>query len=145
MPRGFNGRLNRLYALRDAYDIAVTNANEPRSNDQVRRTGVRLARCQRQFNLELSNHRRIAAHSGTPLGVATQVPTTSPQFLGLLLEEHRQVVNGQRDLGAGIQELIATQRELVAVQTQLLGACLGIMGHMGIMVCPHLSRSYSAC
>lgn len=61
-------------------------------------TGVKLARCQRAFNLELADHRRIAAHSGTPVGLPTQVPTTSPQFLGLILTEQRRIADALEQL-----------------------------------------------
>lgn len=86
-----NGRLNRLYTLRGLYEAAVANAGVPRNDAAVRATGVKLARCQRQFNLELTSRRRTAAHTGTPMGVATQVPTTAPQFLGLILVEQRRI------------------------------------------------------
>ena len=49
---------------------------------------MKLTRTQRAFNLEFSHLRRVTAHLGTPISVPTQVPTTTPQILGLLLAEH---------------------------------------------------------
>lgn len=106
MPDAFNGRLNRLYILRARYDAAVLAAATPKTDAQVIKSGVKLARCQRQFNLELANYRRNAAHTGTPVGVATQVPTTSPQFLGLILAE-------QRRIAAALEQLVAHAARLV--------------------------------
>ncbi|KAJ4294412.1 hypothetical protein N0V90_008102 [Kalmusia sp. IMI 367209] len=89
-----NGRLNRLYELRDRYRVAVANVPATaarRTDPEIQARGVKFARAQKQFNLELANRRRVTAHSGTPMGLATQVPTTSPQFLGLILQEQRRV------------------------------------------------------
>jgi hypothetical protein len=66
-----NGRLNRLYQLRARYDAAVTTANVPRTDAGVIAAGVKLARCQRQFNLELANRRRVAAYTRTSVRVPT--------------------------------------------------------------------------
>ena len=66
---------------------------------------MKFARAQKQFNLELANRRRVAAHTGTPIGVATQVPTTSPQFLGLILHEQRRVASALKAL-AGLVPLL---------------------------------------
>jgi hypothetical protein len=104
-----NGRLNRVYQLRGRYNTAVDNANTPRTDAAVIAAGVKLARCQRQFNLELANHRRVAAHTGTPLGVPTQVPTTTPQFLGLILVEQRRIA--------------AALEQLVSHAARMVGAC----------------------
>jgi hypothetical protein len=107
VPQDLNGRLNRLYRLRSAYDAAVTAANTPKTDAAVIKTGVKLARCQRQFNLELANRRRIASHTGTPLGVATQVPTTSPQFLGLILVEQRRIASALEQLVAHAARMVS--------------------------------------
>jgi hypothetical protein len=101
-----NGRLNRLYQLRARYDAAVTAANVPRTDAGVIAAGVKLARCQRQFNLELANRRRVAAHTGTPVGVPTQVPTTSPHYLGLILVE-------QRRIAAALEQLVGHAARMV--------------------------------
>ena len=85
------GKLNRLYRLRSRYDIAVSKSENPRISAAVLGTGVKLARCQRQFNLELATRRRTAAHTGTPVGVPTQVPKTSADFLSLILVEQRRI------------------------------------------------------
>jgi hypothetical protein len=101
-----NGRVNRLYRLKAAYDQAVTDAATPQTNAAVIATGVKLARCQRQFNLELAHYRRIAAHSGTPVGVPTQVPTTTPQFLSLILVE-------QRKIAAALEQIVGHAARMV--------------------------------
>jgi hypothetical protein len=106
VPTVVNGRVNRLYRLRAAYDAAVTAAATPRTDAEVIATGVKLARAQRQFNVELTDRRRVAAHSGTPMGVSTQVPTTSPQFLGLILAE-------QRRIAAALEQLVAHAARMV--------------------------------
>jgi hypothetical protein len=98
VPKAINGRLNRLYSLRGLYDAAIVAAADPKVDALVIRAGVKLARCQRQFNLELSNRRRVAAHTGTPLGVPTQVPTPTPQFLGLILVEQRRIAGALEQL-----------------------------------------------
>lgn len=108
-----NGRLNRLYALRRAYDTAVTNAAVPRTNAAVIAAGVKLARCQRQFNLELSSRRRTAAHTGTPMGVPTQVPTTSPQFLSLILVEQRRIASALEQIVGHAARMVSTHVERV--------------------------------
>lgn len=120
MPQEFNGRLNRLIVLRGRYDAAIVAATTPKTDAGVIAAGVKLARCQRQFNLELSNLRRTAAHTGTPIGVATQVPTTSPQFLGLILVEQRRIA--------------AALEQLVAHTARLVRACLLSCVHMLIGV-----------
>ncbi|KAL5370857.1 hypothetical protein DPSP01_014628 [Paraphaeosphaeria sporulosa] len=75
VPNELNGRLNRLYQLRDHYlatiAAAPASAIARRADANIQRTGLKFARCQKQFNLELYNRRRIAAHSGTPMGMAT--------------------------------------------------------------------------
>ena len=86
-----NGRVNRLYHLRDVFDLAVSRADDPKTDRSVAKTGIKLARAQRKFNLELSNRRRAAARSGVPLGAATRVPTSTPQFLSLILVEQRRI------------------------------------------------------
>lgn len=101
-----NGRLNRLYRLRARYDAAVNAAEKPKTDAGVIAAGVKLARCQHQFNLELANRRRVAAHSGTPLGVPTQVPATSPQYLSLILVE-------QRRIAAALEQLVAHAARIV--------------------------------
>jgi hypothetical protein len=103
-----NGRLNRLYRLRTVYNTAVTHAATPKTDADVIAAGVKLARCQRQFNLELASRRRTAAHTGTPLGVATQVPTTSPQYLGLILVEQRRIAAALEQLVAHAARLVCT-------------------------------------
>jgi hypothetical protein len=85
------GKLNRLYRLRVKYDTAVSNSNNPRISATVLGAGAKLARCQRQFNLELATRRRTAAHTGTPMGVPTQIPKTSADFLSLILVEQRRI------------------------------------------------------
>jgi hypothetical protein len=85
------GKLNQLYRLRGKYDTAVSDANNPRISAIVLGAGVKLARCQRQFNLELATRRRTAAHTGTPMGVPTQIPKTSADFLSLILVEQRRI------------------------------------------------------
>ena len=101
-----NRRLNQLYRLRTSYNAAVVNAATPKTDAVVITTGVKLAYCQRQFNLELANRRRLAAHTGTPISVATQIPTTSPQYLGLILVE-------QRRIAAALEQLVAHAARLV--------------------------------
>ncbi|KAH8643524.1 hypothetical protein IG631_00987 [Alternaria alternata] len=91
VPGDMVGKLNRLYRLRSRYDIAVSKSENPRISAAVLGTGVKLARCQRQFNLELATRRRTAAHTGTPVGVPTQVPKTSADFLSLILVEQRRI------------------------------------------------------
>jgi len=85
------GKLNRLYRLRAKYDTAVSNSDNPRISAIVLGAGAKLARCQRQFNLELATRRRTAAHTGTPMGVPTQIPKTSADFLSLILVEQRRI------------------------------------------------------
>ncbi|KAB2099044.1 hypothetical protein AG0111_0g12727 [Alternaria gaisen] len=68
VPGDMVGKLNRLYRLRSKYDTAVSNSDNPRISAVVLSAGAKLARCQRQFNLELATRRRTAAHTGTPIG-----------------------------------------------------------------------------
>jgi hypothetical protein len=127
-------KVNRLYALRRSYDNAVVNAGDPRAartEAEVVRTGVKLARAQRAFNLEFSNIRRVAAHSGTPLGVPTQVPTTTPQMLSLLLAEHRS--------NNGLLERNARATEALAESIASLAASAATI------VSAQLLRRYSVC
>ncbi|RYN56246.1 hypothetical protein AA0117_g13260 [Alternaria alternata] len=91
VPGDMVGKLNRLYRLRVKYDTAVSNSNNPRISATVLGAGAKLARCQRQFNLELATRRRTAAHTGTPMGVPTQIPKTSADFLSLILVEQRRI------------------------------------------------------
>ncbi|KAL5371634.1 hypothetical protein DPSP01_014123 [Paraphaeosphaeria sporulosa] len=109
VPNELNGRLNRLYQLRDRYLAAIAaapaGAVARRADANIQRIGLKFARCQKQFNLELYNRRRIAAHSGTPMGMATQVPTTSPQYLGLILVEQRRIAAALEGL-AGLVPLL---------------------------------------
>ena len=101
MPQELNSRVNRLYVLRDRYRAAVqaVPGGAARKTDAgVQAAGLLLARAQKRFNLELSSRRRIAAYSRTPLGVATRVPTTTPQFLGLILHEQRRIATALESL-----------------------------------------------
>ncbi|KAB2101582.1 hypothetical protein AG0111_0g10138 [Alternaria gaisen] len=91
VPGDMVGKLNRLYRLRSKYDTAVSNSDNPRISAVVLSAGAKLARCQRQFNLELATRRRTDAHTGTPMGVPTQVPKTSADFLSLILVEQRRI------------------------------------------------------
>ena len=129
-----NGRLNRLYRLRGLYRNAVNavaSVAERKTNADILTRGLRFARAQRQFNLELADRRRVAARTGTPMGVATQVPTTSPQYLGLILAEQRQ--------------LVAEQRQLVAAQGRVANALEALVPLATAIVCSHLVRKLGAC
>jgi len=111
-----NGRLNRLYRLRDLYRQAVNqvdNVAARKTDPQIQNRGLKFARAQRQFNLELANRRRTAAHTGTPMGVATQVPTTSPQFLGLILAEQRRIAEDQNRIANALEALVPLATTIV--------------------------------
>ena len=92
---------------------------------------MKLARAQRAFNLEFAHLRRVAAHSGTPIGVSTQVPTTTPQMLSLLLAEHRSN-NGLLERNARATEALA---ESIA----------NLANSAAAIVSAQLPRRYSIC
>ncbi|KAL5407707.1 hypothetical protein PMIN03_006992 [Paraphaeosphaeria minitans] len=59
VPKAMNSRLNRLYGLRDRYNIAVleTPGGERKTSDRIKDTGLKFARAQKQFNLELASRK----------------------------------------------------------------------------------------
>jgi len=122
-----NGRLNRLYRLRGLYRnavAAVENVAARKTDPQIQNRGLRFARAQRQFNLELASLRRVAAHTGTPMGVATQVLTTSPQFLGLILAEQRRIAGALEAQASALGELVPLARAVVCSPLiRTLSAC----------------------
>ncbi|GAB7357808.1 hypothetical protein MBLNU459_g0794t1 [Dothideomycetes sp. NU459] len=94
VPNDFNARVDRLYVMRDTYEAAVAavpgnNAAAKRADAAVQAAGLKLARFQKLFNQELEVRRRRAARSGIPLTQPTHTPTTTPEFLALILGEQR--------------------------------------------------------
>ena len=100
MPAEFNGRVERLYVLRDRYDNAVANSAG------VAARGLTLARAQRQFNLQLATYRREAEHRGVAVGLPTQVPANVEDFMSLMLVEHRRMADAQETLARIARHLV---------------------------------------
>lgn len=115
--------------MRDSYNAAVAAAvaagTPPKDDAQVKAKGLKLARAQRTATKSLQADRRAARLSGVPLQSRTNNPTTTPDFLALLLREHRGLV-ALTDAGVA-----ATQRIADAMERQAA-------------VSPHFQRTLSA-
>jgi hypothetical protein len=79
--------------LRDRYVAAVAAAANPRTDANVQATGLRLARAQRSAVQALQDLRRTSARAGASINPRTNNPTTSADFLGLILQEQRAQTN----------------------------------------------------
>jgi len=94
IPKVFEGRAERLYELFDDYSAAVTAARaagrEAKSDNAVLRTGVSLARAQRDVTRDLTVFRKEAGRLGADLGLPTGKPKSTQNFLGLILVEQRK-------------------------------------------------------
>ena len=90
VPSELNGRYERLYELRDDYEAAVANTATPKTDAQVKQTGLKLARAQRTATQDLQHRRMAASRAGTSINPATKNPETSADFLGLILKEQKE-------------------------------------------------------
>lgn len=110
--------------MRAEYDDAVEAAVNPRIDDEVRRTGVALTRAQHQFNRELASSRRLAARFGVPMGVASRNPTTTPEYLGLILRQQRQLVSVQERIASSLEAIAKSVDSLSRAAPDLVSSLL---------------------
>lgn len=95
--------MERLYEL---YAIHMDGDPDPKSA-RFLETGTRLARYQKLFNSELAVLRLRTGREGGQVSLATHVPTTSPDFLRLILREERRKADAA-------EELVSVQRGIVS-------------------------------
>ncbi|OAL52641.1 hypothetical protein IQ07DRAFT_379335 [Pyrenochaeta sp. DS3sAY3a] len=106
VPKELNSRMNRVYGLQTAHNNTIANAANARTDPTVKRSGIKLARAQRGMNLALASFKRIAAHTGTPVGVPTLVPTTTPDYLSLVLVEQRRLAVAIEEIAGHLATLV---------------------------------------
>ena len=123
MPREFNGRIARLLELREDFDGEVQRVLEAggdraacRQDPGVIASGMKLARCQRAYNLAWSAHTRTAGRQGVAVKAPTAKPRSTEDFLALLLAESRSQVEEARNLVAESRRRNDLLAELVALK-----------------------------
>nr|POE94245.1 hypothetical protein CFP56_16485 [Quercus suber] len=113
------------------YDNAVAAAGAgARADPEVQRTGLKLARAQKAATTSLQAHRLRAARAGEQVNAATSNPTTSADYLRLMLAEQRTMNTIANKLVRAINlvanELGDVNGSLLAVSsrlTRMLRAC----------------------
>ena len=132
IPREFNGRYERLFILKDSYDAAVTAAGDAataRTDPEVERTGLRLARAQKTVTKSLQQRRIAAARSGQRLTNATSNPTTTQDFLALILVEQRGIRTALESVCSHLYRMWVIANSYVQIAATALRANTGGAGN----------------